>query len=122
VTALHGDDALRGVTLTSPGDGIVEVDCIGLFCFVGAEPETNWLTGVALGEGEFIRTDRDLLDEELRGVWDLLGRSPLPYETAVPGVFAVGDVRSGSMKRVAAAVGEGASAIRSVHLAGTPVR
>jgi thioredoxin reductase (NADPH) len=51
----------------------------------------------------------------------MLGRAPLSFETNVPGIFAVGDVRSGSMKRVAAAVGEGASAIRSVHLALAPV-
>jgi thioredoxin reductase (NADPH) len=50
-------------------------------------------------------------------VWTLLGRDPLQLETSIPGVFAAGDVRAGSMKRVAAAVGEGASAVRSVHLA-----
>jgi thioredoxin reductase (NADPH) len=57
-----------------------------------------------------------LRDEELRDTWAALGRTPLPFETSVPAVFAAGDVRLGSMKRVAAAVGEGASAIRSVHL------
>jgi thioredoxin reductase (NADPH) len=68
-----------------------------------------------------VLTDRDLRPQDLCSTWDLLGRSPLPYETSVAGVFAVGDVRAGSMKRVAAAVGEGASAIRSVHLALAPV-
>lgn len=66
-------------------------------------------------------TDRQLDDSGLPDAWTLLGRRPLPFETSIPGVFAVGDVRHGSMKRVAAAVGEGASAIRSVHAAIAPV-
>jgi thioredoxin reductase (NADPH) len=109
------------VTLTSP-EGATTADCVGLFCFIGAEPATGWLQGIAVDADGFVRTDRDLTDDETCGAWDLLGRGPLPFETNVPGVFAVGDVRSGSMKRVAAAVGEGASAIRSVHLALAPVR
>jgi thioredoxin reductase (NADPH) len=59
----------------------------------------------------------DLAGSELGETWSALGRGPLPFETSLPGVFAVGDVRHGSVKRVAAAVGEGASAIRSVHTA-----
>lgn len=51
----------------------------------------------------------------LKGPWEALGRNPLPFETSLPGLFAVGDVRSGSTKRVAAAVGEGSAAVRSVH-------
>ena len=90
--------------------------CRGLFCFIGAEPATGWLTGVALDEHGFVRTDVQLTSE-LGETWTALGRAPLPFETSVPGVFAVGDVRHGSMKRVAAAVGEGASAVRSVHTA-----
>jgi thioredoxin reductase (NADPH) len=121
VTALHGDDMLRAVTLTSSSGTSTQTDCRGLFCFVGAEPATGWLTGVAVDEDGFIRTDRDLTGDDLCAALDLFGRSPLPYETSVPGGFAVGGVRSGSMKRVAAAVGEGASAIRSVHLALSPV-
>jgi thioredoxin reductase (NADPH) len=65
----------------------------------------------------FVRTDAQLTSNELGETWSALGRAPLPFETSVPGVFAVGDVRHGSMKRVAAAVGEGASAVRSVHTA-----
>jgi thioredoxin reductase (NADPH) len=121
VTALHGESELNAVTLTSP-EGATTADCVGLFCFIGAEPATGWLQGIAVDADGFVRTDRDLTDDETCGAWDLLGRGPLPFETNVPGVFAVGDVRSGSMKRVAAAVGEGASAIRSVHLALAPVR
>jgi thioredoxin reductase (NADPH) len=56
-----------------------------------------------------------LAQDDLGPPWELLRRSPLPFETSVPGVFAAGDVRSGSMKRVAAAVGEGSSAVRAVH-------
>ena len=121
VTDLHGDTSLRSVTLTSGAGDSTTTDCVGLFCFIGAEPATTWLKTIAVDDDGFIRTDRDLQSDELCGAWELIGRAPLPYETNVPGVFAVGDVRSGSMKRVAAAVGEGASAIRSVHLAVAPV-
>jgi thioredoxin reductase (NADPH) len=88
-----------------------------LFCFIGAEPATSWLTGIATGDDEFIQTDVQLNDGDLGPAWTVLGRRPLPFETNIPGVFAVGDVHSGSMKRVAAATGEGASAIASVHKA-----
>ena len=88
-----------------------------MFCFIGAEPATSWLTGIAVEDDCFIRTDVQLAGNDLGPAWDTLGRRPLPFETIIPGVFAVGDVRSGSMKRVAAATGEGASAIASVHKA-----
>ena len=64
--------------------------------------------------GGFIVTDRSLPESVQTGP-DFTGRAPLPFETSLPGVFAVGDVRQGSLKRVAAAVGEGSSAVRSVH-------
>jgi thioredoxin reductase (NADPH) len=119
VTALHGDSALAGITVAERSTGAAaEQECSGLFCFIGAEPATSWLTGqVALDEDGFIRTDVQLDPEDLDGLWESLGRSPLPFETSAPAVFAAGDVRHGSMKRVAAAVGEGASAVRSVHQA-----
>lgn len=69
----------------------------------------------SLDRAGFIRTDRALDGRALDTRWDLLGREPLPFETGHPGLFAVGDVRSGSVKRVAAAVGEGSAAVRSVH-------
>lgn len=121
VTQLHGGASLDGVTVTIDGAEPVRKDCNGLFCFIGAEPATDWLKGLAVDEDGFIVTDRDIPDDERGPTWELLGRTPLPFETNVPGIFAAGDVRSGSMKRVAAAVGEGASAIRSVHLALAPV-
>jgi thioredoxin reductase (NADPH) len=121
VTAVHGDESLLAVTLSSSTGDVSEISCRGLFCFIGAEPATSWLRSVAVDDDGFIRTDRDLTSDDLGPPWVLLSRSPLPYETSIPGVFAAGDVRSGSMKRVAAAVGEGASAIRSVHLALAPI-
>jgi thioredoxin reductase (NADPH) len=118
VTALEGDRALQHIALTHGPSGDAEpIDCRGLFCFIGAEPATGWLARVALDRGGFIRTDAQLTAEDLEGSWSSLGRTPLPFETSVPGVFAAGDVRSGSMKRVAAAVGEGATAVSSVHRA-----
>ena len=118
VTGLSGDASLSSVTLTHRASGEVhEQACYGLFCFIGAVPATDWLTGVALDEDGFIRTDVDLRPTDLGEIWEALGRSPLPFETSIPAVFAAGDARFGSMKRVAAAVGEGASAVRSVHAA-----
>jgi len=118
VTALGGGDRLEEITLTHRGTGAAEpCGCAGLFCFIGAEPATDWLTGVALDDAGFIPTDVQLTPEQLGPVWQKLGRAPFPFETSLPGVFAAGDVRLSSMKRVAAAVGEGASAVRSVHQA-----
>jgi thioredoxin reductase (NADPH) len=108
ITGLHGDSRLEGLVLSDE----TSCACMGLFCFIGAEPATRWLTGVHLDPDGFIPTDA-----RLGPSWSGTARDPLPFETSVPGVFAVGDVRSGSMKRVAAAVGEGASAVRSVHQA-----
>ena len=125
ITALHGGTHLQAVTLkTQSGTGDheeAEQECVGLFCFIGAAPATSWLHGIAIDGHGFLRTDAQLNDEDLGPAWTELGRRPLPFETSVPRVFAAGDVRSGSMKRVAAAVGEGASAVSSVHVALRPV-
>jgi thioredoxin reductase (NADPH) len=117
LSALHGGDRLTGVTVQRHGEGTIKDLEIGaIFCFIGAVPATSWLDGIlALDEHGFIRTDRDLNADDLGSAWDHLGRAPLSLESNVPGVFAVGDVRSGSVKRVAAAVGEGSIAVRSVH-------
>ena len=118
VTGLSGEESLTGVTLTERGSGAAHTQpCHGLFCFIGAEPTTSWLDGVALHEDGFIRTDAALAEDDLGPVWESMDRRPLPFETSIPRLFAVGDVRYGSMKRIAAAVGEGASAVRSVHAA-----
>ena len=118
VTRLDGGDFLEEVSITDrAADSTQAQPCSGLFCFIGAEPATSWLTGIATGDDGFIRTDVQLNDDDLGPAWATLKRRPLPFETSIPGVFAVGDVHSGSMKRVAAATGEGASAIASVHKA-----
>ena len=87
-----------------------------LFVMIGAEPRTSWLPGSIERDDEgFIRTGRNLHRAgELPAGWPLK-RPPLPLETSVPGVFAAGDVRHRSIKRVASAVGEGATAIQLVH-------
>ncbi len=112
VKALTGRDHLEGATLAHKQTGREhEIACAGLFCFIGALPATAWLDGCVLLDNDgFILTDRQLpgpLSAEI-------GRA-LPFETSRLGVFAAGDVRHGAMKRVAAAVGEGSSAVRSVH-------
>ncbi len=114
VTALRGDPVLEGVTVSTP-DTSADLDCSALFSFIGADPNSSWLPQVAVDEHGFVLTDRSLSAEGLGQEWSALGRSPLPYETSKPGLFAVGDLRSGSTKRVAAAVGEGSAAIRSIH-------
>jgi thioredoxin reductase (NADPH) len=112
VQGLAGDRRLEQVTLAERATGERRtLPCAGLFCFIGARPATAWLgAGVLLDEDGFVLTDRQL--PELPGAHTV---APLPFETSVPGVFAAGDVRHDSMKRVAAAVGEGSSAVRSVH-------
>jgi thioredoxin reductase (NADPH) len=115
VTALEGERTLTGVRL-STATGDTTVPCVALFSFIGAEPSAGWLSGcAALDARGFVLTDRSLGAEHLDGRWEMLGRTPLPFETSRPGLFAVGDVRAGSIKRVAAAVGEGSAAVRSVH-------
>ena len=117
ITGLHGQRGLEAVTITSNPDGSPErIACNGLFSFIGADAGTDWLaTCASLDPAGFIRTDRALDRQWLDSRWDVLGRDPLPFETLHPGLFAVGDVRSGSVKRVAAAVGEGSAVVRSVH-------
>ena len=117
ITTLHGTDRLSGITATVAADGSERHLAVGgMFCFIGAVPSSAWLSGLAaLDEHGFIQTDRDLTTDQLGPQWAILDRLPLPFESSLPGVFAAGDVRSGSMKRVAAAVGEGSAAVRLVH-------
>ena len=82
----------------------------------GAKPNTEWLVGcLELDERNFVKTGVDLDADTLAGAGWPLARPPYPLETSTPGVFAVGDVRSGSVKRVASAVGEGSVAVQFVH-------
>lgn len=111
VQAVDGDEVLTRIDLVD-GDGRITTETVaGLFCFIGADASTGWLPrAVRLDDAGFVLTDRDL-----RADPDALQRDVLPFESSVPGVFAVGDVRHGSTKRVAAGVGEGASVIHSAH-------
>jgi thioredoxin reductase (NADPH) len=116
VRGLSGVDHLDHITLEHTATGERRtVACSGLFCFIGAVPATEWLDDIVeLDDKGFVLTDRSLSDSAATDP-SFAGRSPLPFETSVPGIFAVGDVRQGSLKRVASAVGEGSSAVRSVH-------
>jgi thioredoxin reductase (NADPH) len=118
LVSLLGTDALTGVSWRNRRSGAVEERAIQhVFLFCGAKPNTDWLGDcLALDSAGFVKTGSDLTADDLReGEWPLQ-RPPLRLETSHPGVFAVGDVRSGSVKRVAAAVGEGSSAVQLIHL------
>jgi thioredoxin reductase (NADPH) len=111
-----GADGLTGVM--AEHDGSVErLAAQALFLCIGGAPRTGWATdaGVTLDRAGFVSTGPDLLDAGARPAGWPLDRDPLPLETNVPGLFAAGDVRSGSTKRVAAAVGEGSMAVALVH-------
>jgi thioredoxin reductase (NADPH) len=115
ITELEGEQSLRVLHLKGP-DGESVVECAGLFSFIGAEPASQWLSGcAALDDRGFVLTDLSLEADQLGESWEALSRLPLPFETSHPGLFAVGDLRAGSTKRVAAAVGEGSAAVRHVH-------
>jgi thioredoxin reductase (NADPH) len=115
IVGLEGRQTLSAVRIEGP-DGLTTRPCAALFSFIGADPQSQWLSGcAAVDDHGFILTDRALTNELLDGPWSALGRAPLPYETSHPGLFAVGDLRSGSTKRVATAVGEGSAAVRSIH-------
>jgi len=117
VVALEGNGRLERVSWRDKQSGEVEQHPIRhVFTMTGAVPSTAWLGGcVALDEKGFIKTGRDLSPEDLATARWPLARPPHLLETSLPGVFAVGDVRSGSLKRAASAVGEGSIAIAAVH-------
>jgi thioredoxin reductase (NADPH) len=111
----HGDGHLERLTIRDLNTGETEiVDAGQLFVFIGAAPRTAWLDGVvARDDHGFVLAGPDLAESD-RGDWNL-DRPPYHLETSVPGVFAAGDVRAESAKRVASAVGEGAMAVMFVH-------
>jgi thioredoxin reductase (NADPH) len=108
----HGPARLEALTLEDARTGRSEqVPAVAVFVMIGAEPCTQWLRNlIRLDNRGFILTARDVPPES----WPLT-RAPLPFETSLPGVFAVGDIRYGSVKRVAGAVGEGSVAVGAVH-------
>ncbi|HSP33807.1 MAG TPA: FAD-dependent oxidoreductase, partial [Thermoanaerobaculia bacterium] len=117
IVAVEGDrhvERVRWRTRDEDGEHVSSIRHI--FVMTGATPATRWLEGcVALDESGFVKTGSDLAADELRESGWSLARSPMLFETTLPGVFAVGDVRSGSVKRCASAVGEGSVAISFVH-------
>ncbi|MCU1337182.1 MAG: response regulator receiver modulated FAD-dependent pyridine nucleotide-disulfide oxidoreductase [Bryobacterales bacterium] len=117
VTEVHGEDRLESVSIICDRTGdMSRVPANSLFVFIGAEPHTGWLDGtVERNERGFILTGPDLFKSGKRPKGWALERDPSLLETNIPGVFAVGDVRYGSVKRVASGVGEGSVAIQFVH-------
>ena len=117
IVGLEGDDHLERVVLRNNATGATETLALRhVFLMMGAVPNTKWLNGcVVLDANGFIKTGPDLTGQDLAAAKWPLPRSPFLLESSLPGVFAVGDVRSGSIKRVASAVGEGSIAISFVH-------
>jgi len=117
IVALRGDDHLESITWQNSQTGTNEEHAIRhVFVMTGGVPNTGWLDGcIVLDDKGFIKTGPDLSPEDLSASKWPLARQPFLLETSSPGVFAVGDVRGGSIKRVASAVGEGSIAISFVH-------
>jgi thioredoxin reductase (NADPH) len=115
VAQVHGDGHLEAITIADRDSGAREDVAVNwMFVFIGASPRTDWLGGDVVRDPKgFIVTGQDLLASSPTAWAE--ARSPFTLETSVPGVFAAGDVRLGSMKRVASAVGEGAMSVYLVH-------
>lgn len=117
VVEVHGDARLEAISIhCGDSDHNETVPANSLFAFIGAEPNTDWLAGVVERDDRgFILTGNDLLRDGKSPTGWPLDREPYLPETSVPGVFAVGDVRHGSVKRVASGVGEGSIAVQFIH-------
>jgi len=117
VSEVHGETHLEEISfLCSDTNKIERVPASGMFIFIGALPRTDWLAGVVeRDERGFILTGPDLIRDGQRPKGWALDRDPFLLETNVPGIFAVGDVRHGSVKRVASGVGEGSVAVQFIH-------
>ncbi len=117
VAGVKGSGKLETITLGDPSTGLTkEVPAAALFVFIGTAPRTNFVAGVLERDAQgFILTGRDLIVEGKRPKGWNLDRDPFLFETSIPGIFAAGDVRHGSGKRVAAAVGEGSATVSMLH-------
>lgn len=117
IVGLEGNEHLEQISWKDEASGSTETHAIRhLFSMTGAAPNTAWLQGcVALDDRQFVKTGADVAAADLNAAHWPLRRHPYLFETSVPGVFAVGDVRSGSVKRVASAVGEGSVAVQLVQ-------
>jgi thioredoxin reductase (NADPH) len=117
VSAVKGDTRLSGITiLCSPSGETKEVPASSLFIFIGALPRTEWLGNVVERDDRgFILSGPELIHDGKRPASWTLSRDPTLLETSVPGIFVVGDVRHGSVKRVASGVGEGAVVVQFMH-------
>jgi len=113
----YGDGRLQRLVLRdNRADSTTEIDAAALFILIGAEPHTDWLAGAVQRDSSgYLLTGNDLVHTDVADAAWPLPRPPLLFECSRPGVFAVGDVRHGSVKRVASAVGEGAVAVRLAH-------
>jgi len=117
VAEVHGNTRLEEISvLCTDTDKIERVPANAMFIFIGALPRTEWLAGfVERDDRGFLMTGPDLMRNRERPKGWTLDRDPFLLETNVPGVFAVGDVRHGSVKRVASGVGEGSVAVQFIH-------
>jgi thioredoxin reductase (NADPH) len=117
VVGAYGHDHLEALDICEVGTRRVEkVETSWLFVFIGASPRTDWLGDeIVRDERGFVMTGQELMTSNAAERWPMLGRQPFALETSMPGVFAAGDVRLESMKRVASAVGEGAMSVYLVH-------
>ncbi len=117
IVGIEGDNHLESVRWkNNQMDQTEEHKISHIFIMTGADPNTSWLDGcIALDSKGFIKTGSDLSQENLSAAQWSLARQPYLLETSLPGVFAVGDVRGGSIKRVASAVGEGSTAVSLIH-------
>jgi len=117
ISALHGTGHLESVTLTTKNKDNEKMNITNLFTFIGAKPCTEWMGDlVAMDDKGFICTGSAIAEEDYAPCDIYQRRKPQTLETSIPGFFAVGDARKGSVKRVASAVGEGSMAVSQVHL------
>ena len=115
VAEVHGTSRLEAITVNCDGN-LIKKSTSALFIFIGASPSTEWLDGTVKRDAKgFVYTGPDVMENGKPPANWPLERDPFLLETNVPGIFASGDVRHGSVKRVASAVGEGSIAVQFIH-------